>query len=561
MRFPLTMLPLRRADAAAVRDPRSPGPPRRRCSPPPTPPPRRRPPRPAAAPPADGAGVPLPGHEKTLANGLRDLRRRRSTRPGLVAYYTVVRTGSRNEVEPGQSGFAHFFEHMMFRGTEKLPAGEVQRRHQGAGRRLERVHHRRPDRLSHPRRQGGAAQDRRDRGRPLPATSSTRRRSSRRRRARCSANTTRAPPTRSQKMVEALHDNAFTDPHLQAHDDRLPEGHRGHAQPVRLLRQFFDRYYRPDNVVLLVVGDVEPEAVFALVEKHYGGWKTGRQAPGRARRAAADARRSGPALTWKGATLPMLLDGLPRPGVLDDERRPAGARRAGRAAVLRAGAAVQAAGASRSRRSRRSRVRTTRTSIPTCSPCSRASRSPRTSATSRRRSTTEIDAHRPRGRRRQDAGRGAVARPLRVRRAAVDRRTRSPTIGVVVPRPDRRPRLDQRVLRAVRQGHQRRRASASRARIFTPTNRTVVTLKADEAVKRGCLHADVGRCMLAACAALAAAAEPRPSATRARPAQGRGRRHPHRVAAVAGQPAGRHPPVLPGRLGRRSARARRGWPR
>ena len=35
--------------------------------------------------------------------------------PGSVAYYTVVRTGSRNEVESGFSGYAHFFEHMMFR--------------------------------------------------------------------------------------------------------------------------------------------------------------------------------------------------------------------------------------------------------------------------------------------------------------------------------------------------------------------------------------------------------------------------------------------------------------
>ena len=38
--------------------------------------------------------------------------------PGIIAYYTIVRTGSRNEVEKGLSGFAHFFEHMMFRGTE-----------------------------------------------------------------------------------------------------------------------------------------------------------------------------------------------------------------------------------------------------------------------------------------------------------------------------------------------------------------------------------------------------------------------------------------------------------
>ena len=35
--------------------------------------------------------------------------------PGLISYYTIVRTGSRNEVEAGKSGFAHFFEHIMFR--------------------------------------------------------------------------------------------------------------------------------------------------------------------------------------------------------------------------------------------------------------------------------------------------------------------------------------------------------------------------------------------------------------------------------------------------------------
>jgi zinc protease len=41
--------------------------------------------------------------------------------PGQIAYLSVVRTGSRDEVEPGKSGFAHFFEHMMFRGTDKYP--------------------------------------------------------------------------------------------------------------------------------------------------------------------------------------------------------------------------------------------------------------------------------------------------------------------------------------------------------------------------------------------------------------------------------------------------------
>ena len=34
-----------------------------------------------------------------------------------MAVYIVVQTGSRNEVELGLTGFAHLFEHLMFRGT------------------------------------------------------------------------------------------------------------------------------------------------------------------------------------------------------------------------------------------------------------------------------------------------------------------------------------------------------------------------------------------------------------------------------------------------------------
>ncbi len=41
--------------------------------------------------------------------------------PHIISYYTIVRSGSRNEVEPGKSGFAHFFEHIMFKGTKNIP--------------------------------------------------------------------------------------------------------------------------------------------------------------------------------------------------------------------------------------------------------------------------------------------------------------------------------------------------------------------------------------------------------------------------------------------------------
>ncbi len=52
-----------------------------------------------------------------LDNGLR-LVTVPTDYPNMVALYIVVRTGSRNEIEPGKSGYAHLFEHLMFRGSE-----------------------------------------------------------------------------------------------------------------------------------------------------------------------------------------------------------------------------------------------------------------------------------------------------------------------------------------------------------------------------------------------------------------------------------------------------------
>ena len=53
--------------------------------------------------------------------------------PGIVAYFTLVRVGSRDEVEKGHSGFAHLFEHMMFRGTERFPEKVYEERVQEFG--------------------------------------------------------------------------------------------------------------------------------------------------------------------------------------------------------------------------------------------------------------------------------------------------------------------------------------------------------------------------------------------------------------------------------------------
>lgn len=57
---------------------------------------------------------------ETLENGLTVVSIPLSN-PHIISYYSVIRSGSRNEVEPGKSGFAHFFEHMMFKGTKTIP--------------------------------------------------------------------------------------------------------------------------------------------------------------------------------------------------------------------------------------------------------------------------------------------------------------------------------------------------------------------------------------------------------------------------------------------------------
>ena len=64
--------------------------------------------------------LPFKAVEATLPNGLHVIVVPTGF-PNLVSLQIPVQTGSRNEVEPGKSGFAHFFEHMMFRGTKKYP--------------------------------------------------------------------------------------------------------------------------------------------------------------------------------------------------------------------------------------------------------------------------------------------------------------------------------------------------------------------------------------------------------------------------------------------------------
>jgi zinc protease len=67
----------------------------------------------------------LPVFERTLSNGLKALVLPRANAPVVVCdlYYPV---GSVDE-PAGRTGLAHFVEHMLFKGTERLPKGQIDR--------------------------------------------------------------------------------------------------------------------------------------------------------------------------------------------------------------------------------------------------------------------------------------------------------------------------------------------------------------------------------------------------------------------------------------------------
>jgi zinc protease len=76
-------------------------------------------------------GVPPEIRSVTLENGLEIIVWPDHDIPNVALYY-FVRAGGRNEY-PGITGLSHFFEHMMFNGTEDLEPGEFDRIMEAAG--------------------------------------------------------------------------------------------------------------------------------------------------------------------------------------------------------------------------------------------------------------------------------------------------------------------------------------------------------------------------------------------------------------------------------------------
>ncbi len=224
--------------------------------------------------PTRGDVLPFKATEKTLPNGLKVIVVPTGF-PNLVSLQIPVQTGSRNEVEAGKSGFAHFFEHMMFRGTKAYPPEKYQAILTQAGARqnayttddytnyhttfakedLETILAIEADRfqnLSYPE-----------------AAFKTEARA-----ILGEYNKNSADPVR--KLLEVQRDHAYT-AHTYKHTTMgflkdIEDMPNQYAYSLA----FFDRWYRPEYTTLIIAGDVEPAPVLRLVEKYWGGWKRGR---------------------------------------------------------------------------------------------------------------------------------------------------------------------------------------------------------------------------------------------------------------------------------------------
>ncbi|MBX3158257.1 MAG: insulinase family protein [Deltaproteobacteria bacterium] len=201
-----------------------------------------------------------------LANGL-GLIAAIDRRAPIVALQTWYRVGSRHE-QPGATGMAHLFEHLMFGQTEELPPGEFDRLVERTGGEsnaatwVDWTYYR----LSLPARDlplGVRLESERMQHlvlEPVPVEAE--------RDVVTNERRERVEDDVDGSLDEQLMAQAFT-----VHPYRWPT--IGWMEDIRALalphiRDFYRTWYAPNNACLVVVGDFDERALLSLVESHYG---------------------------------------------------------------------------------------------------------------------------------------------------------------------------------------------------------------------------------------------------------------------------------------------------
>jgi predicted Zn-dependent peptidase len=201
-----------------------------------------------------------------LDNGLRVVLNPDATVPtvAIAVYYDV---GSRNEVR-GRSGFAHLFEHMMFQGSENVARGEHFSLIMSRGGSLN----------------GTTSEDRTNYFETLPANElalglfleADRMRSLAVTQSNFENQRIVVMQERQQSYENRPYALSFLRINELAYGDYWPYAHStiGDMQdlidaPLSAVQEFWLAYYPPNNAVLSIAGDIDPDEAMELVHRYF----------------------------------------------------------------------------------------------------------------------------------------------------------------------------------------------------------------------------------------------------------------------------------------------------
>lgn len=201
----------------------------------------------------------------TLANGLQ-VAANRDRCSKMAALNLLYKVGARNE-NPEQTGFAHLFEHLMFRGTRRIPNFDA------------------PVQMACGENNAFTNNDYTDYYITLPTPnietafwlesdrmtglSLSRRKLETEKRVVLEEFNQRYLNQPYGDMTKLLREMVYrVHPYRWCAIGRTPE----HVAAATLedAERFYRRYYRPSNAILSVSGDIEPEHVFAMAERWFG---------------------------------------------------------------------------------------------------------------------------------------------------------------------------------------------------------------------------------------------------------------------------------------------------
>ncbi|HEX4950555.1 MAG TPA: pitrilysin family protein [Blastocatellia bacterium] len=252
-----------------------------------------------------------------LPNGLR-LITMPTDYPNLVALYIVVKTGSRNEVELGKSGYAHLFEHMMFRGSQNYTpeARDAILKRAGASSNAytsddRTVYH-----------EVFAKEDldqilkmEADRFQRLKYSSDVYRTETQAVLGEYNKNS--ANPF--SKLYEKLREMAF-DQHTYKHTTMgFLKDIEDMPNQYEYSLEFYRRYYRPEYTTIVLVGDVTQERALQLVKQYFGDWQRGNYVPKIPTEPPQKAPRTAH-VEWPAPTLPHLAVAFHGPAYSDEKK-------------------------------------------------------------------------------------------------------------------------------------------------------------------------------------------------------------------------------------------------